>query len=555
MRRPGIAIAAGVALVVAGVYAGASWYAGREAESRIEQFVERVNLGLAAQWPVSEPQPVLRIDEYRRGWFSSRIRYALAYQDDAGRPRSLHFQDDLAHGPLPWAALREGDWRPAMAYSRLALAPGDAWRAWFDGVEGGGPPLTIDSRIAFDGKVHAVWRLQAARVRGEDAELSFGAGRMTVDYDPATGASEARGGLDDLALVVPGTGERLRLQGVAIRMDGTFPDEGGAQAHYRAQAREVSLEQPDAPLVEARDFEAGLDAARTGALTDGRLSYALGQFRVDGVDMGSLEFGASAERLDVEAFQALRLAWERIVAAGGDREGLSGEDQALLRERLRPVLAAGPSLAIDPLSWRNPQGRSRASLAVDFMAAPGDEAGADQPGGGVPNGGAPNGGVPNGSVPNGSVPNGSVPNGGVPGEAAPEEGVPGADGSGEGMPDESEPGADAPGGDVAGDGGIGAFVERAIREVRLDVELSRAMLIETARRVNPADGDRAAAMAGMVFDHFSGRLARAGLVRIDGGMVRIELSYGAGRVVLNGQAMPVGDFLALVSPWLVGLPE
>ncbi|WP_269495238.1 YdgA family protein [Castellaniella sp. S9] len=473
--RRTLAILAGTVIALAGLYAGASWYAGREAQARIEQLVEQANLGLAAQWPVTQPQPVLRIDEYRRGWFSSRIRYTLAYQDADGHARGLHFQDALAHGPLPWAALRMGDWRPAIAYSRLVLAPGDTGGAWFDGVENRGAPLAIDTRIAFDGKVHAVWRLAAAQVRGQAVQVGFSAGRMTVDYDPATRASVASGALDHLALIMPDTGERLRLEGLSIQGDSASSGEDDGRTSHRLRIQRLALDRPDQPAVEAHGIEVGLDAARTGALVDGRLAYALDQLRVGELDMGRLEFQASAQHVDAGAFQALQQTWEDIAAAGDPDAGLDPADRAALLERLRPVLAAAPSVAIDALRWRNAQGQSQASLAVDFTP---------------------------------------------PGEG--------------------------------GDTDLGAFLERAIRQLRLNLEVSKAMLVETARRVNPGDADRTAALASMLFDGVTGRLARAGLVRVEDGAARLELAYSAGRVTLNGQAMPVADFLALVSPWLVG---
>lgn len=466
--RVGAALA-GFLLVVVGAYAAGSWYAGREAQARIGQLVEQVNLGLAAQWPTDRLQPVLHVDEYQRGWFSSRIQYTLRYPGDDGAARDIHFQDELAHGPFPWTLLSQGDWRPVLAHSRLALMSGtrgDDPKA--------APPLTIETRIAFDGKVHAVWRLAASRVQDDTADLAFGTGHMTVDYDPATQASALAGSLETLTLVLPEAGERMRLEGLSFQGDSTLSGDGDGQARQGLQIRRLVFELPEAPAVEANDVRLDLAAIRAHGLVDGRLDYALDQWRIDGRDMGGLEFKAHVERLDPEALRALQQEWDLIVAERAPDEGLDPHDHERLLERLRPVLATAPALAVDALRWRNREGQSEAMWIVEF----------------------------------------------------------------------------SPPGEAQADRDVGALIERATRQFRLRLDISKAMLVETARRMDPAQADRTAAMTSMLFDSFSGQLARAGLIRIEDGVARFDLAYGAGRISLNGQDMPVADFIALVSPWL-----
>uniref|UniRef100_UPI0033425887 YdgA family protein n=1 Tax=Castellaniella defragrans TaxID=75697 RepID=UPI0033425887 len=483
MSRSRVAIAAGVVVVaLAGAYVGGSWYAGREAQSRIEQFVEQINLDLAKQWLVTERQPVLQIEEYQRGWFSSRIQYSLSQQDERGGAHRFRFHDDLAHGPLPWAALREGDWRPAMAYSRLTPDRDDVsrdWfegisRAWFDGVEGGAAPLTINTRIAFDGSVHSIWNLSAAQVRGEEAQLAFSAGRMTVDYDPSARTSEVQGELDNLTLVTPETGERLLLEGLTIQGKRAPSGEDAENMRHRLRIRQVSFAQSEQPMFGAQDVEVGLDAVRAGALVDGQLVYTFDRFQIEERDMGRLALEASVKRLDAQAFQSLQQSLEQM-AMVDDLADLSDAEQAALRERLQSVLAAGPTVAIDALRWSNAEGQSQASLAVDLAA-----------------------------------------------------------------PDAGDAGEDA-----------GALMARAIRQVRLNVDVPKVMLIETARQMNPDDPDREAAMMSMMFDGLSNQLVREGLIRVEDGAARLDLVYGDEQVTLNGQAMPMADFIALVSPLFI----
>lgn len=475
-RARAAAALAGFMLAVVGAYTAGSWYAGREAQARIGQLVEQANLGLAAQWPATGLQPVLRIDEYQRGWFWSRIQYTLRYPGNGGLARDIHFDDELSHGPFPWAMLREGDWRPALAHSRLALVSVDGSGTSAGVLEGQAPPLVIQTRIAFDGRVHAAWHLAAGRMQDESADLSFGAGHMTVNYDPATQASTVDGGLDALTLILPETGERMRLEGLSFQGESTFSSNTDGRAQQGLRIRQAVFEMPDSPPVEAIGVVIDLAAIRAHGLVDGRMAYALEQWRIDGRDMGQLEFQAHAERFDPVALGALQREWEQIVADGALDEGLDQQDHAILIERLRPVLATAPAVAIDALRWRNPEGQSQATWLMEFT----------------------------------------------------------------------------PPGDEQAYGDVGALIDRAIRQFRFQLDISKAMVVETARRMDPAQADRTAAMTSMLFDSFAGQLARAGLIRVEDGVVRFDLVYGAGQLALNGQDMPVADFFALVSPWLSG---
>ncbi|HUH40181.1 MAG TPA: YdgA family protein [Castellaniella sp.] len=463
-------------LILVGAYTAASWYAGREDQTRIEQFVEQINLGLAAQWPVSEPQALLRIEDYQRGWFSSDIHYQFVFQGEDGRPQHIAFQDALNHGPWPWAALREGDWHPAMAYSQLALSGGGLTAPWFDGVHGGGgTPLMISTRIGFDGTAHSVWLVRPAQVRASGMQLDIGAGRLTVDYDADTRASSAQGSLGELTLLALDTGERMHLQDLSLQSNNAFSGDSGMQAHYRAQVGQTTIQQPDAPVVGLKTLVVMLDAAQTGALADAQLRYTVDQVQVGATDLGAFDLGMRAQQVNVAAFQALAQAWADITG-DDDAEGLTPAEQAVLTQHLLPVLAAGPSFLLEPASRRNDKGRSQASASVIFQA-PSPQAQAD-----------------------------------------------------------TDP---------------GAVLEDALRQARLTLEVSRPMVIEAVRRASPHDADRAAAMAGMMYDHFIGQFSRAGLIELQQDVARLDLSYGAGQVVLNGRSMPVADFYALISPLLM----
>lgn len=91
-------------------------------------------------------------------------------------------------------------------------------------------------------------------------------------------------------------------------------------------------------------------------------------------------------------------------------------------------------------------------------------------------------------------------------------------------------------------------VGSSIRELALQLQLSKPMLLEVLRQVQSGSGDDAAmgmALVSMIFDRYAGNLQRAGLVTTPAeGLVQADLSYADGFVTVNGTKMPLADFRA-----------
>ena len=352
-------------------YGGASWYAGRVAQDRIQNWVDHANQEIAGQWSSSDPRPVLAIEEYHRGVFSSDIRYGFQFRDDEGHDQTLELHDALAHGPWPWAALRQGEWRPVAAWSRIEPLPGNVWQPWFDALPAGTAPWTLQSRVALDGAVAARWHLEPVQLA--DNRLDFSGGLVKIDYDPQERGTQVSGQVDHLAAVDVDSGVRVRIEDLTFAGSTTYSGDSDLQSHQQAQFGQIQIDVPDAPPVALVGPSLNSDAARTGGLLDSRLNYDLGQVQLDRKDIGRISLALSAEHLAVPALQALAGALEQIRDAhDGDDEGLTEQDQAQLRALSLPVLAASPRLALDALRWETPQGTSELKMQAEFQPAPED---------------------------------------------------------------------------------------------------------------------------------------------------------------------------------------
>lgn len=88
----------------------------------------------------------------------------------------------------------------------------------------------------------------------------------------------------------------------------------------------------------------------------------------------------------------------------------------------------------------------------------------------------------------------------------------------------------------------------SLREMRLDLALSRPMLLEVISRATGGDNEASEfeVLAGMMFDAYTQRLQQQGLVRREEQRVLSTAVYRDGVVTLNGQEMSVEEFLGLL---------
>jgi uncharacterized protein YdgA (DUF945 family) len=371
-RRLKIAAAGAAAVVLA--YGAASWYAGRVAQQSIEAWTLRANEEIKANWASDDPPPVLRVDDYRRGVFSSHVRYVFEFHDDQDAAQAVTLQDDLRHGPWPLAAVRDGFWAPLAAYSRLRPLPGGPWQPWFEAVPEGRAPWRADSRIGFDGSVAS--RVTLAPARTADQRVDFSGAAVQVDYHPGNGETVVSAQAESLDLRDPDTGGRIGMRD--IRYDGrtTRSGETDLQSHQQLHLSRLTVRDPAAPEVRLDEPSAQIDMARTGGLLDSRVQYDLGRLSAGSQDLGAVQFKASAEQVDIEALQAFLVAVDAAQADDGTG-AMAPDDEQRVRAALVPLLASSPKLTLDGLSWTTPKGKTdlRAEALFRPVAAtdaPGD---------------------------------------------------------------------------------------------------------------------------------------------------------------------------------------
>lgn len=366
-KTTGILVAV-VAVAVA--YTGASWFTGKQARQAIEQAVtqanQRMSQALVGQ-PAAGSGATLAVAEYRQRIFSSDVVYSLRVHDEPGQEYLL--SDHLQHGPFPLAAITAGNLRPMMALSQSRLLPSAATQAWFDSLNGQSP-LTGRTQVHFGGSAVSDWTFLPLAVAQDGEVLKFSGGAIHAALDNDFADSKVQGSFEALDLSTETGAERVTIDDLQFEYETTST---GNQANMQSTMHiaGVNLRFPDGDL-SLKDSTLTASSQREGDLGGGSMRYDFGKVMSGGVDLGSISLGARGSDFSMPALSELADVYDELSARHGpqDEWQLSAAEASLLQGKLLALLASAPTVALDPVTWKNDQGESRATLVVELVSPP-----------------------------------------------------------------------------------------------------------------------------------------------------------------------------------------
>jgi len=91
----------------------------------------------------------------------------------------------------------------------------------------------------------------------------------------------------------------------------------------------------------------------------------------------------------------------------------------------------------------------------------------------------------------------------------------------------------------------GALMPEYVRKMQLALGVSRDMLVELFGQMRQEASERKELemMGGLLYDQYVSRLQQAGLVKVDAGRASTDIVYENNTVTVNGETMPVQEFL------------
>lgn len=178
-------VAVGVIVALGVVWTGGSWYTGKQLEGRIADMVAQANAQLASNAPEAGLQ--LAYQNYQRGVFSSQLQMVVKPADGAKsswlKPgQTVVLDENVSHGPFPLASLKHFNLAPAMATVDTVLVKNEASQHLFD-IAKGQSPFDISTRISYSGDTRSDISLKALNYEKGEEKAAFSGGEFELNAD------------------------------------------------------------------------------------------------------------------------------------------------------------------------------------------------------------------------------------------------------------------------------------------------------------------------------------------------------------------------------------
>ncbi len=178
-------VAVGVIVALGVVWTGASWFTGKQLEGRLAEMVAQANSEIKRSAP--EAGVELSYQNYQRGVFTSHMQ--LVVKPVAGNEtawlkpgQSVVLDEVVSHGPLPLAQLASFNLIPSMASVKTVLVNNDITKPLFD-IAKNTSPFEIDTRIGYAGDTSSNIVLKALDYENGNEKVAFSGGNFQLDAD------------------------------------------------------------------------------------------------------------------------------------------------------------------------------------------------------------------------------------------------------------------------------------------------------------------------------------------------------------------------------------
>lgn len=368
--KKAVGITTGVIAIAAGAWLGASWYTGTRIETRAQQRLEDLNRGLAE---VLRKNPLnVTTVFYERGLLSTQARYAV--HDQKGH--TTEFDVRISHGPLPLAGLAKGHWEPSRAFIEAELVRNPQmeklWAATKDQN-----PLQIEVVAGYRQRLQIDAAVAAVSVNEPD--LVIASDRMTLQakLDRKTRTFDGRFDIPMIASQGKGVDVKaVNFGGKLAGHMGNFEIPVGEGELHIGQI-DVKLSEQGA-IVRLDNARAWVNAAEDAKFVRGEFGRSMDRLIVNDTPLGGLETRFTLSQLQGESLKHVVALLAQAFKHGIDKTELDNDTKTelglQLMGRATTLLDGQPTIAIDPVAWKNDKGESRVQISLTMgrpMVSPG----------------------------------------------------------------------------------------------------------------------------------------------------------------------------------------
>ncbi|MBV6826561.1 YdgA family protein [Pseudomonas sp. PD9R] len=375
----------GIVVAIGAISAGGAWYTGTKIEGVVNASLIDANQQLQAALVGHKGTATLELVSLERHVFSSTAHYRLKGDGEmfGEEPIELLFVDHIEHGPLPFSRLVSLKWLPVMATSHYELEKTPLTEKWFAATKGASPLKGVVN-IGYDNSTNGTLELLPLETALDDkSSLKFSGLKVDVAASAQAQKVKADGYMDSLKLTTVSEDQapvQVELNGLTLASNLTKSTYG-----YYTGENTVALSDSKTTfgakqsVLGFKNFEMKNQTEESGTSASGRADYKVGEVSLNGKAVGSAQMAMSLKNLDIPATMALmqiyqtRLQpYEQAVAEATEAGQpapelkLTEAEEAQLKSNLEQLLAAGPQVALENLSFKTTNGESRANLVLDL---------------------------------------------------------------------------------------------------------------------------------------------------------------------------------------------
>ena len=424
--KKAVGITAGVIVIAVAGWLGTTWYTGKRIEAEAPAQVTQLNEELAKMLGHTGFGVVVDQMSYERHFFSSDVRYGIkltAVPGDEEPPKQrVEIVAHVEHGPFAKSALARGQWAPKLAFIHSQVASTDDLKPVFE-LTKGVSPLVADTVVSYNGDTDGSATVAPFEFTEDGQSIKFSGATSEGRYLRATKQSIGTVNVAQLAIRALEDEELVNaeLNGISMDIDtrmGQFDFSIGKSSakidavniEVQQQAMDAATaaeEQPaqenadpsastepgaeqsvepstgqgtedqasaagDKTRIELKDLGYTVDLSESGSNLAIAAGYQIGSILVNGSDFGKGNATIKADKIDGKAASALSKIYNEMlneIAEQKVEETDSAKADARLIETTNQViqlLAANPTLRVDPFVWQTAKGESNLKLAIDL---------------------------------------------------------------------------------------------------------------------------------------------------------------------------------------------
>ena len=302
-------VAVGVVVALGLVWTGASWFTGKQIENRLAEMVAQANSEIKRTAP--EAGPELSYQNYQRGVFKSHMQ--LVVKPVAGTEntwlkagQSVVLDEVVDHGPFPLAQLKHFNLIPSMASVKSTLVNNDATKPLFD-LAKNESPFVIDTRISYAGDTSSDIALKALNYEKGDEKVAFSGGNFKVDADRDGKVISLTGSAESgLVNAVNEYDQKVQLTFNNLKADGnsrlTSFDERIGDQKLTLDKLAIAVEGKEMAVLEGMDLDGKSEISKDGKSVNSQLDYTLKSLKVQSQDLGSGKLTLKIGNIDGQAW-------------------------------------------------------------------------------------------------------------------------------------------------------------------------------------------------------------------------------------------------------------